>query len=598
MMWEAFLAILTLSMATGAAPEQHCKYDNVIRYLNISSEKPPPLRTIPKGNWDEPLKVEMQFILMSILSVTEKLQTVTVYFLLAMKWKDVFATWNPQDFCNISKLVLPVDTFWSPYIVIYEQVDEEKSLSRPFLSITHNGIISTTQQHRVTITCNLEMHKFPFDIQTCSISLFSFNHPGAAREQLCKYDDVLQYLNISSEKAPQLHTIPKENWKEPLKVEIEFILISILLVTEKLQTVTIYFLVTMKWKNVFVTWNPQDFCNISKLVLPVDTFWSPYIIIYEQVDEEKSLSRPLLSITHNGMVSTTQQHQVTVTCSLEMHQFPFDTQMCNMSIASVKYSATDIIFQSNQTSEEANKQSQLYHLTNGEWKFTNINIIQYTDLLEEEFVVITYEISMKRRPILYVLNLIFPTCALYILDMAILFSASSYGDKISFQLSLIIGESVLAVILKDILPTSSDDPPIIVMFFIGVFVLMIMGVLETCLLMQLKKKPLHPLLRATKLLRCRKQARTSGSLLHKQGDSLTDVARGQEESRDSNPLGKGNTELPMLTGRMNAEGQRIGTQAELQESESALLVLEKVLFCSHLLLSLLFSIIIIVQWSS
>ncbi|KAM7146197.1 5-hydroxytryptamine receptor 3A-like [Macrochelys suwanniensis] len=423
---------------------------------------------------------------------------------------------------------------------------------------------------------------------------------GAVPEQLCKYDDVLQYLNISSEKAPPLHTIPKENWKEPLKVEIQFILISILSVTEKLQTVTVYFLVTMKWKNVFVTWNPQDFCNISNLVLPVDTFWSPHIIIFEQVDEKKSLSRPFLSITHNGIVSTTQQHQVTITCSLEMRQFPFDTQTCNMSICLFIYSETDIILLSSQTTEEANKQSQLYHLTNGEWKFMNINIIQYTESLEEEeFAVITYEISMKRRPILFVLNLIFPTCALYLLDMAIMFSASSYGDKISFQLSLIIGESVLAVILKDILPTSSDDPPIIVMFFIGVFVLMIMGVLETCLLMQLKKKPLHPFLKAVKLLRCHKQVRTtSRSLLSKQGDSLTEMAMGQEESRDSSPLGKGNTELPLLTGRINAEGQRIGTQAELQECESALLVLEKVLFCSHLLLSLLFSIIITVQWSS
>ncbi|XP_042697203.2 5-hydroxytryptamine receptor 3A-like [Chrysemys picta bellii] len=145
-----------------------------------------------------------------------------------------------------------------------------------------------------------------------------------------------------------------------------------------------------------------------------------------------------------------------------MHKFPFDSQMCNLSIFSAMYSVTDIILLSNQTTEEANKQSQLYHLTNGEWKFMNINIIEYTDSVdEEEFAVIIYQISMKRRPILYVLNLIFPTCVLYLLDMAILFSASSYGDKISFQLSLIIGESVLAVILKDILPTSSDDPPII-----------------------------------------------------------------------------------------------------------------------------------------
>ncbi|XP_039357521.1 5-hydroxytryptamine receptor 3A-like [Mauremys reevesii] len=423
---------------------------------------------------------------------------------------------------------------------------------------------------------------------------------GAAPEQPCKYDNVIQYLNISSEKPPALRTIPKENWDEPLKVEIQFILMSILSVTEKLQTVTVYFLVGMKWKDVFVTWNPQDFCNISKLGLPVDTFWSPYIGIYEQVDEEKSLNRPLLSITHNGIISTTQQHQVTITCNLKMHKFPFDTQTCNISLFSFSHPVRDLKLQSNQTTEEVNKNSKLYHLTDGEWKFTNINIIPHTLEDEEEiFTAVSYEISMKRRPILYVLNLIFPSCALYLLDMTILFSSSSYENKISFQLSLIIGESVLALILKDIIPTSSDDPPIIVMFFIGIFVLMIMGVLETCLLVQLKKKPLHPILKAIKLLRCRKQARTtSGSLLSKQGDSLIETARGQEERRDSNPLGKGNTELPMLTGRMNAEGQHTGTQTELQECKSALLVLDKVLFCSHLLLSLLFSIIIIVQWSS
>ncbi|KAM9119443.1 LOW QUALITY PROTEIN: 5-hydroxytryptamine receptor 3A-like [Pangshura tecta] len=374
---------------------------------------------------------------------------------------------------------------------------------------------------------------------------------------------------------------------------------SILLVTEKLQTVTVCFFVNMEWENVFVTWNPQDFCNISKLKLPVDTFWSPYIVIYEHVDEEKSLNRPYLSITHNGIITIIQEHRVTIACNLKMHKF-LDTQTCSITLFSDIVHATDIIFLPNQTTEEVNKSSTFYQLTDGEWKFTNINIIP--DSLksnEESSNGITYEISMKRRPILYVLNLIFPSCALYLLDMTILYSSSSYEDKISFQLSLIIGESVLALILKDIIPTSSDDPPVIVMFFIDIFVLMIMGVLETCLLTQLKKQPLHPILKATKLLRCRKQARTaSGNLLSKQGDSLTETARGQEESRDSSPLGKGNTELPMLTGRMNAEGQQTGTQAELQESESALLVLEKVLFCSHLLLSLLFSIIITVQWSS
>lgn len=68
---------------------------------------------------------------------------------------------------------------------------------------------------------------------------------------------------------------------------------------------------------------------------------------------------------------------------------------------------------------------------------------------------------MKRRPTLYILNLILPTCALYLLDMAVLFGPSSLEEKISFQISIILGSSMLAVILNNMLPTSSDEPPII-----------------------------------------------------------------------------------------------------------------------------------------
>lgn len=73
---------------------------------------------------------------------------------------------------------------------------------------------------------------------------------------------------------------------------------------------------------------------------------------------------------------------------------------------------------------------------------------------------------MDRRPILYVLNLILPTCALYLLDMAVLFGPSSLEEKISFQITIILGSSMLAVILNNILPTSSNKPPIIGTHFI------------------------------------------------------------------------------------------------------------------------------------
>lgn len=154
------------------------------------------------------------------------------------------------------------------------------------------------------------------------------------------------------------------------------------------------------------------------------------------------------------------------------------------------------------------KDSQSYFLTDGEWKFTNLSIIEYVEELGDgEFSVVTYavwqyfhvilyrfatkkkkksistlgtiaqhsklspahlnfvcllqQISMERQPTLYILNLILPTCALYLLDMAVLFGPSSLEDKISFQIAIILGSSMLAVILNNILPTSSNKPPVI-----------------------------------------------------------------------------------------------------------------------------------------
>ncbi|KFV02681.1 5-hydroxytryptamine receptor 3A, partial [Pterocles gutturalis] len=216
-----------------------------------------------------------------------------------------------------------------------------------------------------------------------------------------------------------------------------------------------------EWKNPFATWNPRDFCNVSKIVLPMGAYWSPSIFIVERVNGQNP-NPDYMTVTYNGVFYATQPFQATLTCSLMIFKFPFDTQMCNLSITSLLYPVTDLVLKRRGTPAELMKHSQSYFLTDGEWKFTNLNIIEYTENLDNgEYSVVTYKISLERRPTLYVLNLILPTCALYLLDMAVLFGPSSLEDKINFQIAIILGSSMLAVILNNILPTSSEKPPII-----------------------------------------------------------------------------------------------------------------------------------------
>ncbi|NWU64384.1 5HT3A protein, partial [Pterocles burchelli] len=217
-----------------------------------------------------------------------------------------------------------------------------------------------------------------------------------------------------------------------------------------------------EWKNPFATWDPRDFCNISKIVLPMGAYWSPSIFIIERVNGQNS-NPEYMTVTHSGVFYATQPFQATLTCSLMIFKFPFDTQTCNLSIISLLYPAvTDLVLRTRWAPAELMKYSQSYFLTDGEWKFTNLNTIEYVENLDNgEYSVVTYQVSLERRPTLYVLNLILPTCALYLLDMAVLFGPSSLEDKINFQIAIILGSSMLALILNNILPTSSEKPPVI-----------------------------------------------------------------------------------------------------------------------------------------
>ncbi|XP_032858253.1 5-hydroxytryptamine receptor 3A-like [Tyto alba] len=235
------------------------------------------------------------------------------------------------------------------------------------------------------------------------------------------------------------------------------------------------------------------------------------------------------------------------------------------------------------TPAEMMKDSQSYFLTDGEWKFTNLSIIEYVEKLDnEEFPVVTYMISMERRPTLYILNLILPTCALYLLDMAVLFGPSSLEEKISFQIAIILGSSMLAVILNNILPTSSNKPPIIVVFFLGTFLLMIMAVLDTFFLLHQQ----HKSLRLDKVLRSFQQ------------DVHAKLARRATNNQIMKRLAKEGSQLLNLPKKAQEKGQPAKPHWQPQELDPFLPVLEKVLLYSHFFLSVFFFALISIKWSS
>ena len=68
---------------------------------------------------------------------------------------------------------------------------------------------------------------------------------------------------------------------------------------------------------------------------------------------------------------------------------------------------------------------------------------------------------MKRRSALYIANFLLPVLFFLCLDLSSFMISDSGGEKLSFKVTVLLAVTVMQLILKDILPSSSDKIPLI-----------------------------------------------------------------------------------------------------------------------------------------
>lgn len=71
------------------------------------------------------------------------------------------------------------------------------------------------------------------------------------------------------------------------------------------------------------------------------------------------------------------------------------------------------------------------------------------------------QFTMKRRPLLHVINLLLPVLFFLTLDLASFFIADYRGEKLGFKVTVLLAISVLLLILNEILPSMSNKTPLI-----------------------------------------------------------------------------------------------------------------------------------------
>ncbi|XP_040923264.1 5-hydroxytryptamine receptor 3A-like [Toxotes jaculatrix] len=312
---------------------------------------------------------------------------------------------------------------------------------------------------------------------------------GVSSKKVCSYHDVLDYLNLTTENSVLKLTRPVLDHTHPTIVKVDFILYAILAVLEKTQTFIPFLWASVRWNNEHISWDPAQFCGITQITVPKDMLWRPDILIYEMMQKNESPQNPYMTVHYNGVVSTDEGTKVVSICKMDVHKFPFDTQRCSITVGSEVHSANELRLLPFSNSSRATQFSQEVMHSQGEWEFLQLSVSSHNYTFDDKlWELITYTFTMKRRPLLHVINFLLPILFFLSLDLASFFISDHRGEKLGFKVTVLLAISVLLLILNDILPSMSNKTPLIATYCIVIFALMLFSLLETILVSYLMEK--------------------------------------------------------------------------------------------------------------
>ncbi|XP_069829574.1 5-hydroxytryptamine receptor 3A-like isoform X2 [Dendropsophus ebraccatus] len=218
----------------------------------------------------------------------------------------------------------------------------------------------------------------------------------------------------------------------------------------------------MFWQHEFLTWTPEKCGSVEKISLPVEDIWTPDIIVYEFIDEDKSQRTPFVYVNHTGRVRYDRMLRVVSSCNLGIFNFPFDVQNCSLTFGSYMHTVRDVRLGLALPVEQILQNSLQYLETSGEWELLRIE--GGPDILKfgiDEWDIITFWVVVRRRPILYVVNLLIPSAFLMLIDILSFFLPPHSTDRASFKMTLLLGYTVFLLIMNDLLPSTANGTPLI-----------------------------------------------------------------------------------------------------------------------------------------
>ncbi|XP_006183319.1 5-hydroxytryptamine receptor 3C isoform X1 [Camelus ferus] len=271
---------------------------------------------------------------------------------------------------------------------------------------------------------------------------------------------------------------PVTNLSLPTQVNISFTLSAILEVDIHRQLLTSFLWITMTWDNPFISWNPEECVGSHKVTVLAENLWLPDILIMESMDVDGAPAGLIAYVSSGGQIQYDRPVKVTSICNLDIFYFPFDQQNCTLTFRSFLYTVDSMLLGMAQELWMITDMSRNVIQTQGEWELLDIKKATPKMLMGRSlYDQITFYVAIRRRPRLYVINLLLPSSFLMAIDSLSFFLPAESENRAPFKITLLLGYNVFLLMMNDLLPASGT--PLISVYFALCLSLMVVSLLET-----------------------------------------------------------------------------------------------------------------------
>lgn len=182
---------------------------------------------VPNLDQSQPLNISVRFFLINIAKFDETQETIVVIGSALMNWTDGGISWNPASYGNKQSIPISNKNIWTPSLMLTNAIDALEPIDKDTdfnVNIFYNGTVYLSSGGVLAAKCTVDISKFPFDSQTCTLQFTDWNTYAS---DVMLYTDTsdpfsLDFYTHHSDWGLQSHSAETYVWNNISVYEIKF----------------------------------------------------------------------------------------------------------------------------------------------------------------------------------------------------------------------------------------------------------------------------------------------------------------------------------------------------------------------------------------